>query len=188
MPVRQLDPSADARDPDVDWEGNNAAFTCPKCNQVFVVSAQLHPEGRRCPACSSLRGWWWEAEGPTVQPYYHGMNRLISRARGEPSIADEPSRRRRECSADGDSRPRRWRDPRTRFFHPLRDQIHVSLIARMCPILSGKTSARPGPVEHGRTSGVKYTVSGSGGARLSANARVQARARTSSRFMRSAPS
>jgi Zn finger protein HypA/HybF involved in hydrogenase expression len=56
VPVRQLDPSADTLKPDVDWEGNNAAFTCPKCNQVFVVSAQLHPEGRRCPACQQSTG------------------------------------------------------------------------------------------------------------------------------------
>ena len=56
MPVRRLDPSPDVREPDVDWEGNNAAFTCPKCNQVFVVSGRLHPKGRHCPACLECFG------------------------------------------------------------------------------------------------------------------------------------
>jgi hypothetical protein len=43
---------------DEDWEGNNAAFTCPVCQKVFIVSdTRMHvgPQKekgyRRCPAC-----------------------------------------------------------------------------------------------------------------------------------------
>lgn len=43
--------NADAREQISDWEGNNAAFTCPRCTQVFIVSALMHPEGRICPDC-----------------------------------------------------------------------------------------------------------------------------------------
>ncbi|SHF09047.1 hypothetical protein SAMN02745157_1613 [Kaistia soli DSM 19436] len=34
-----------------DWEGNNAAFTCPSCSKVFLVSGMIHKKGRACPAC-----------------------------------------------------------------------------------------------------------------------------------------
>ena len=41
---------------DHDWEGNNAAFTCPKCGKVFVVSGMLHQDGRKCPKCQKSTG------------------------------------------------------------------------------------------------------------------------------------
>jgi predicted RNA-binding Zn-ribbon protein involved in translation (DUF1610 family) len=41
---------------DEDWEGNNAAFTCPICGKVFIVSAQLHGGGRSCPGCGKSVG------------------------------------------------------------------------------------------------------------------------------------
>jgi hypothetical protein len=28
---------------DEDWEGNNAAVTCPACGKVFIVSELIHP-------------------------------------------------------------------------------------------------------------------------------------------------
>ena len=34
---------------DFDWEGNNAAFKCPMCGYVFIVSALIHKEGTPCP-------------------------------------------------------------------------------------------------------------------------------------------
>ncbi len=36
-----------------DWEGNNAAFTCPvdDCGKVYIVSSLLHKSGRKCPKC-----------------------------------------------------------------------------------------------------------------------------------------
>lgn len=34
-----------------DWEGNNAAFTCPICGKVFLVSGLLHDGVRACPKC-----------------------------------------------------------------------------------------------------------------------------------------
>jgi hypothetical protein len=31
-----------------DWQGNNAAFACPDCGRVFIVSGQIHDGRRRC--------------------------------------------------------------------------------------------------------------------------------------------
>lgn len=39
-----------------DWEGNNAAITCPPCGKVYVVSAMMHPKGRECPKCGKSTG------------------------------------------------------------------------------------------------------------------------------------
>ena len=49
MPRRDLNPNQLAQDED--WVGNNAAFTCPECGKVFLVSAPLHRNGRDCPGC-----------------------------------------------------------------------------------------------------------------------------------------
>jgi predicted RNA-binding Zn-ribbon protein involved in translation (DUF1610 family) len=53
MPIRNLDP--DKLGHSEDWEGNNAAFACPACGKVFIVSDMLHhgPGGgdRECPNC-----------------------------------------------------------------------------------------------------------------------------------------
>jgi uncharacterized protein (DUF983 family) len=52
---REIDPEAMARDEDL--VGNNAAFTCPRCGRVFLVSQFLHEEaGRRCPQCGQSTG------------------------------------------------------------------------------------------------------------------------------------
>lgn len=55
MAVRHIDPQTHARDED--WEGNNAAFSCPVCGKVFLVSAQLHKGSRKCPACQKSIGY-----------------------------------------------------------------------------------------------------------------------------------
>ncbi|MBA7638414.1 hypothetical protein ES703_46070 [subsurface metagenome] len=48
MPIRQLDPENLGHDED--WEGNNAAFRCPCCGKVFIVSgSRVHGGERRCP-------------------------------------------------------------------------------------------------------------------------------------------
>lgn len=45
-----------------DWEGNNAALTCPLCKKVFIVSGIIHrgPGGekgyRKCPSCGKSTG------------------------------------------------------------------------------------------------------------------------------------
>ena len=39
-----------------DWVGNNAAFTCPQCGKVFLVSGFIHRKGRPCPKCGSAHG------------------------------------------------------------------------------------------------------------------------------------
>ena len=40
-----------------DWEGNNAAFSCPQCGKVFIVSGLLHRDGRECPSCGGAKGY-----------------------------------------------------------------------------------------------------------------------------------
>ena len=47
MTIRTIDPASIRADED--WEGNNAAFTCPACGKVFIVSGLLHRAGRPCP-------------------------------------------------------------------------------------------------------------------------------------------
>ena len=61
MTVRHLDPrlfylgtSAQA---DADWYGNNAAFTCPCCSKVYLVSKYLNNGGRQCPNCGKSRAF-----------------------------------------------------------------------------------------------------------------------------------
>lgn len=54
MPRRDLDPDQLAQDED--WVGNNAAFTCPECGTVFLVSQMLHRNGRDCPGCGRSHG------------------------------------------------------------------------------------------------------------------------------------
>ena len=62
MAVRNIDPDIQARDED--WEGNNAAFSCPVCGKVFIVSSHMHivsshmHEGtRECPSCHKSTGY-----------------------------------------------------------------------------------------------------------------------------------
>lgn len=54
MPRRELDPKNLRHDED--WEGNNAAFACPLCKKVFIVSSQIHKGIRRCPNCQKAMG------------------------------------------------------------------------------------------------------------------------------------
>jgi predicted RNA-binding Zn-ribbon protein involved in translation (DUF1610 family) len=56
MPNRELNPQD--LGVDEEWEGNNAAFKCPVCGKVFIVSdTRMHvgPGGvkgyRQCPGC-----------------------------------------------------------------------------------------------------------------------------------------
>lgn len=55
MEKRVIDLQAIARDEDC--IGNNAAFTCPICGNIYIVSKLLHPNGRSCPACGKSRGY-----------------------------------------------------------------------------------------------------------------------------------
>lgn len=58
MPVRFLDSrkfnvaSVNAN-ANADWHGNNAAFTCPVCSKVFIVTSFNNEGvvGRHCPGC-----------------------------------------------------------------------------------------------------------------------------------------
>ena len=54
MALRQLDPNRLGLDED--WEGNNAAFRCPHCGKVFIVSAPIHRGERKCPNCGMSTG------------------------------------------------------------------------------------------------------------------------------------
>jgi len=57
MPMRELDPNN--LEHNEDWEGNNAAFTCPCCGKVFVVSNSpfIHSGTRSCPNCGKSTGY-----------------------------------------------------------------------------------------------------------------------------------
>ena len=55
MPIRNLDKNNLGKTED--WAGNNAAFTCPLCGTVFLVSGLLHEKvGRPCPGCAKSTG------------------------------------------------------------------------------------------------------------------------------------
>jgi predicted RNA-binding Zn-ribbon protein involved in translation (DUF1610 family) len=55
MPTRALDPKK--LGDDEDWEGNNAAFRCPVCGKVFLVSgSRVHRGERPCPKCGKSTG------------------------------------------------------------------------------------------------------------------------------------
>jgi predicted RNA-binding Zn-ribbon protein involved in translation (DUF1610 family) len=56
MPRLDLDPD-DLSATDADWEGNNAAFACPLCSKVFIVSAFPGPGRRECPNCGNATGF-----------------------------------------------------------------------------------------------------------------------------------
>jgi len=61
MAARTIDKEHKARDED--WYGNNAAFSCPLCGKVFIVSAMLRDKGeprkgmRKCPGCRESTGY-----------------------------------------------------------------------------------------------------------------------------------
>jgi len=38
--------------------GNNAAFTCPHCDKVFLVSTFIHEGEADCPDCGESRGFF----------------------------------------------------------------------------------------------------------------------------------
>ena len=61
MPTKTLTPNDLGQDED--WEGNNAAFKCPLCEKIFIVSdTRMHvsPDGekgyRKCPSCGESIG------------------------------------------------------------------------------------------------------------------------------------
>ena len=54
MARHEIDQQSSARDED--WVGNNAAFTCPKCGKVFLVSGFMHKGHRACPQCGESTG------------------------------------------------------------------------------------------------------------------------------------
>jgi uncharacterized protein (DUF983 family) len=35
--------------------GNNAAFCCPKCGKIYLVSSHLNKNGRLCPKCGKSK-------------------------------------------------------------------------------------------------------------------------------------
>ena len=55
MPRRELDP--DNLGHDEDWIGNAAAFKCPHCAKIFIVSGtRIHSGVRKCPHCGRSTG------------------------------------------------------------------------------------------------------------------------------------
>ena len=53
MPRRDLSNDQSEHAAGEDWEGNNAAFACPVCGKVFIVSgaSNIHSGIRPCPSC-----------------------------------------------------------------------------------------------------------------------------------------
>lgn len=43
--------------PDVDWYGNNAAFTCPICRKAVIGSAMINRKGRSCLLCQQSQAF-----------------------------------------------------------------------------------------------------------------------------------
>ena len=39
-----------------DWVGNNIAFHCPACSQLYIVSEIVHRGQRACPKCGKSKG------------------------------------------------------------------------------------------------------------------------------------
>jgi ribosomal protein S27AE len=63
MARREIDPGDGAQARDEDWEGNNAAFTCPRCGKVFIVTnipgppkSHIDQSKRECPVCQKSTG------------------------------------------------------------------------------------------------------------------------------------
>jgi hypothetical protein len=63
MPQREVDTNPDNHNVNEDWEGNNAAFRCPVCNKIFIVTDNpIVPKShdtrgvRRCPNCRKSTG------------------------------------------------------------------------------------------------------------------------------------
>ena len=42
---------------DADFHGNNAAFSCPECGNLFIVSGMMDKSGRKCPQCGKSKGY-----------------------------------------------------------------------------------------------------------------------------------
>ena len=56
MAFKKLDPNN--LELEEDWEGNNAAFRCPHCGKVFIVSGtRIHNGSRTCPLCGKSKGY-----------------------------------------------------------------------------------------------------------------------------------
>ena len=55
MPTRELNQSMLGHDED--WVGNAAAFKCPHCGKVYIVSGtRIHNGERKCPKCGKSKG------------------------------------------------------------------------------------------------------------------------------------
>ncbi len=52
-----------------DLIGNNAAFTCPHCRKVFIVSGRFHKNGRKCPGCGDSTGYVYGGQKSGGQAY-----------------------------------------------------------------------------------------------------------------------
>ncbi len=57
MPTWKLNPDSTCQGLEADWEGNDAAFRCPVCRQVFLVSSFVKKVSyRNCPGCGKSIG------------------------------------------------------------------------------------------------------------------------------------
>ncbi len=72
MARREIAPEALARDEDL--YGNNAAFTCPLCGKVFIVSQYLNHNGRPCTKCGESTGHIKEDSGGRIEAFIEWGN------------------------------------------------------------------------------------------------------------------
>ena len=82
MPVRTLDPAAMGKMED--WEGNNAALTCPACPKVFIVSERIHKRRAEVPGV-------WPIHGPhrgRTQEWRHRQYCMVKNAEKPPPEAN----------------------------------------------------------------------------------------------------
>jgi len=88
MPSRQLNP--DNLGPDEDWEGSNAAFKCPHCGKVYIVSgSQIHRGERQCPQCGKSTARISAKGGPQV--WRHRQYRMVESLESFAVLADAGS-------------------------------------------------------------------------------------------------
>lgn len=111
---------------DEDWYGNNAALTCPVCQQVFLVSGFIGKGRRECPRCQKSRAeiteeqvkieWPEELLGSTV--LLRTMEKTVS------PMANEQMGRTRVCIL-GTHHAYQYKSFRHRYFQNVHDLITI---------------------------------------------------------------
>lgn len=78
-----------SRSTDCDFVGNNAAFTCPHCKRLLIVSAKAHPHPK--PVRYGKRNRWFDGRrecpcGGSILEVHVSPARYVPKAKGDPPI------------------------------------------------------------------------------------------------------